>query len=183
MLRLITRLNRIGCRRHATGQWIRSSSSFQLENSDIVKNVFKHRTFNEQDGYVWHSPYEKITIPDMTTDQYVWKNVAKWSNKVAIECSVTGRKYTYAKLRDHCAALAIQLRTRFNLNQGDIVGICLNNVPGMIYFLLLDCLCYIFFYCIIFICLIEFAIAMLGAFEAGLVVTTINPNYTAGSLE
>lgn len=130
MFRLITRLNRVGCQRIASGQWIRLSSSMQLENNEFVKNIFQHRTFTEEEGYVWNSPYEKISLPDMTVDQYVWKNVAKWPNKVAIVCAVTGRKYTYAKLRDHCAALAIQLRTRFGLNHGDIVGICLYNIPG-----------------------------------------------------
>lgn len=71
------------------------------------------------------------------------------------ECGETGRKYTYAKLRDHSAAVAVRLQTKFKLKRGDVVAICLPNIP-------------------------EFAIALLGALEAGLVVTTINPIYTAG---
>lgn len=69
------------------------------------------------------------------------------------ECGVTGQKYTYAKLRDHSAALAIRLQKK--LRPGDVAAICLPNVP-------------------------DFAVSLLGVFEAGLQVTTINPIYTAG---
>lgn len=68
---------------------------------------------------------------------------------------MTGRKYTYSKLRDHSAALAVRLQQKFNLKHGEVIGICLPNIP-------------------------EYAIALLGAAEAGLVITTINPIYTAG---
>lgn len=71
-------------------------------------------------------------------------------------CGVTGQKYSYAKLRDHCAALAIRLQQKFQT--GDVAAICLPNVP-------------------------DFAIALLGIIEAGLVVTTINPMYTAGQID
>lgn len=87
--------------------------------------------YDEKDGYVMKSPYESISIPDMTIDQYFWKNMPKWQNHTAIQCGVTGRKYTYAKLRDHCAALAIRLRNNLKLEKNDIVGICLPNVPGI----------------------------------------------------
>lgn len=90
----------------------------------------KALAFSENDGYIMKSPYGSVTIPDMTIDQYVWKDMPKWQNHIAIECGHTGRKYTYAKLRDHCAALAIRLRTKLMLRKGDIVSICLPNVPG-----------------------------------------------------
>ena len=70
-------------------------------------------------------------------------------------CGETGRSFTYAKLRDHSAALAVQYQQKFHLNQGDVVAMCLPNIP-------------------------EYPIATFGAIEAGLVVTTINPIYTAG---
>lgn len=72
-------------------------------------------------------------------------------------CGITGRKYSYAKLRDHSAAFAVRLQTKFNLKHGDVVAIALPNIP-------------------------EYAIAVLGAMEAGLTITTINPIYTAGEL-
>lgn len=118
---------------------------------DLAKKSLVH---NEKDGYVMKSPYETISIPEMTIDQYFWKNMPKWQNHVAIQCGITGRKYNYAKLRDHCAALAIRLRNNLKLEKNDIVGICLPNVP-------------------------EYVIAWMGSAEASLVVTTINPWYTS----
>lgn len=71
-------------------------------------------------------------------------------------CGETGRQYTYAKLRDHSATLAVRLQQpQFNLQYGDVIAICLPNIP-------------------------EFAITSLGSIESGLVVTTVNPIYTVG---
>ena len=69
---------------------------------------------------------------------------------------MTGRNYTYKQLRDHCKATAIRLQKQYGLKRGDVVAIALPNIP-------------------------EFPIALLGAIEAGLVVTTVNPICTAGS--
>lgn len=71
-------------------------------------------------------------------------------------CGVTGQQYTYAQLRDHSAALAIRLQRKIKI--GDVAAICLPNIP-------------------------DFAIALLGVLEAGLIVTTINPIYTAGEIK
>ena len=68
---------------------------------------------------------------------------------------MTDRKYTFAELRDRCGALAVRLQTQFKLQQNDVVAVCLPNVP-------------------------EFPIATLGSVEAGLIVTSVNPTYTAG---
>lgn len=70
-------------------------------------------------------------------------------------CGITGRSYTFAKLRDHCAALAVRLENQFKLNTGDVVAVCLPNIP-------------------------EYPIAVFGSIEANLVVTPINPIYTVG---
>lgn len=42
------------------------------------------RTHTPEDGFVLNSIYEPITLPDLTIDQYVWKNVSAWHDKVAI---------------------------------------------------------------------------------------------------
>lgn len=70
-------------------------------------------------------------------------------------CGFTDRKYTYAELRDYSAAFAVRLQMQFHMKRNDVVAVCLPNIP-------------------------EFPIVTLGAFEAGLVATTINPIYTAG---
>lgn len=105
----------------------RFSSIGQSSYSELGK---KSLVFTEKDGYVMKSPFERISIPDFTVDQYVWKNMPKWQNHIAIMCGITGRKYTYARLRDRCAALAIRLRNNLKLEKNDIVAICLPNVPG-----------------------------------------------------
>lgn len=96
----------------------------------ILKDVGKCRKYTETEGYVWNSPYGPINSPGTTIDQYIWKNLTKWKNHTAIECAVSGRKYTYADLRDRCAALAINLREKLGLKQNDVVAVCLPNYPG-----------------------------------------------------
>lgn len=80
------------------------------------------------------------------------KNLLKFLFQVDV---ITGRQYTYAELRDSSAALAVRFQTKFKLGKGDVVAICLPNLP-------------------------EYPGAVLGAIEAGLTVTTVNPIYTAG---
>lgn len=53
------------------------------------------------------------------------------------------------------AALAVRLQSKFKLQKGDVIAIVLPNVP-------------------------EYAVIVLGAMEAGLTITTVNPIYTAG---
>lgn len=98
-----------------------------VDLSNLLEKCLSH---NETNGYVMRSPYGSVSVPNMTLDQYVWRNVSSWQNHIAIECGFTKRKYTYAKLRDHCAALAIRLRHTLKLQANDIVAICLPNVPG-----------------------------------------------------
>jgi len=68
---------------------------------------------------------------------------------------ITDRQYTFAQMRDASAAFAVRLQTKFNLQKPDVLAICLPNLP-------------------------EYPIATLGAIEAGLTVTTVNPVYTPG---
>lgn len=140
----IIRNNRLGL------LW-RQSSKGRPSLSDLTKSAL---VYKENDGYTMKSPYEPISLPDLTVDQYVFKNHVKWQNHVAIVCGTTGRKYTYAKLRDHCAALAIRLRRNLKLEKNDIVAICLPNIP-------------------------EYPIAWLGSTEASLITTTVNPMFNS----
>lgn len=74
------------------------------------------------------------------------------------KCGETGRQYTYAELRDNSSALAVRLQTQFGLKQGDVLAICLPNIP-------------------------EFAIVALASFEAGVIATSVNPIYTPGNCQ
>lgn len=111
-----------------TFNYQRSLTSSSFDN--ILKDVNKYRKHTESDGYVWNSIYGPIEAPNTTIDQYIWGNSEKWKNHVAVECGVTGRKYTYADLRDRCAALTINLREKLGLKHNDIIAICLPNCPG-----------------------------------------------------
>lgn len=114
----------------------------------ILQSARKCLVNCEKNGYIMKSPYESKEVPETTVDRHIWDNISKWPNHVAIECSTTGRKYTYAKLRDYSAALAIRLRANLKLNKDDIVAICLPNVPGSlrihIKFVLLKLSCKLF---------------------------------------
>lgn len=72
-------------------------------------------------------------------------------------CSETGRNYTYYETHQKSKALARFLRKSLNVQLGDTVGVVLPNIP-------------------------EYLIVLLGALEAGLRVTTVNPLYTASKL-
>lgn len=121
----------------------------------LSESMAPFRNHTVDGGFAWTSRYGQIDASDLSLDEYVWKNVAKWQDKVAIVCGITGRKYSYGRLRDHCAAVAYRLRNDFNLKTGDVVAISMTNIP-------------------------EYAIVALGALEAGLTLTTINPAYTPG---
>lgn len=71
-------------------------------------------------------------------------------------CSATNRSYTYAQCRKMCYNLARSLRGRLGLQRGEVIAIILPNTP-------------------------EYPVALLGALEAGLIITTVNPIYTAGN--
>lgn len=39
--------------------------------------------FPAEHGLVRNSPYENISIPNLTLDQYVWNNFREWETKIA----------------------------------------------------------------------------------------------------
>lgn len=134
-----------------------STAELQPNNPllDAYQSFFTH---NPVEGYIRNSPYDVVTTPNLALDQYVWQNVSKWPNHIATVCGITGRSYTYSRLRDHSAALSIRLHSKLKFEIGDVIAVCLSNIP-------------------------EFPIAALGAIEAGLIVTTINPIYTSSEIQ
>jgi 4-coumarate--CoA ligase len=70
-------------------------------------------------------------------------------------CFDTGKRYTFQQIYHKSWSLAAVLRQKFQLQVGDTVAVILPNVP-------------------------DFPVAFLGAIQAGLVVTTVNPFYTPG---
>ncbi|XKL61507.1 hypothetical protein PGB90_008564 [Kerria lacca] len=105
----------------------------------------------------------KSSFPDIseldrrvTIDKYIWQNVDNWKNHIAIDCAVTGQKYTYSQLRVLCENFAESLLKQ-GFRPGDILSVMLPNMP-------------------------DYAVIVLGAIEAGLVVSPMNPIYTSYEL-
>ncbi|XP_069685502.1 uncharacterized protein [Periplaneta americana] len=99
------------------------------------------------------SPLPDVRIPNVSIPEYIWEKIDLWPDKVAYECAITGRRYRYAEARELCRRFAASLH-RIGLQPGDCLAIIMSNN-------------------------IEWPIVLFGAIEAGLVVTTINPTYTA----
>lgn len=72
---------------------------------------------------------------------------------VVQECGLTGRKYTYDKVRDLSRRFGSAL-VRMGFKKGEVLGLVLPNLP-------------------------EFPIMLFGAAGVGMPVTTVNPIYTA----
>jgi 4-coumarate--CoA ligase len=70
-------------------------------------------------------------------------------------CFDTRKRYTFQQIYHKSWSLAAVLRQKFQLQVGDTVAVILPNVP-------------------------DFPVVFLGAIQAGLVVTTVNPFYTPG---
>lgn len=61
----------------------------QRRNLSTKQQQQKKEFLSDQDaypseaGYVRSSPYESITIPNLTIDQFVWNNFRDWETKIA----------------------------------------------------------------------------------------------------
>ncbi|KAK4887094.1 hypothetical protein RN001_003365 [Aquatica leii] len=103
------------------------------------------------------SPHGNIDIPNTTLPEFIFESFDKFPNEIAVECSQTGKKYTYDDIRIKSNNFNKNIRKKLKLNKGDVVGIILPNVP-------------------------DYPICLLGSIQAGLTVTIINPFYTADEI-
>ncbi|XP_049875375.1 uncharacterized protein LOC126373311 isoform X2 [Pectinophora gossypiella] len=108
--------------------------------------------------HVVTSPYKDVVIPDWTMNEHVWMNSGKWANKTALICGVTNRSYTYNQLYKYSRTFAANLRTKLKVRTGDVICVMMHNSP-------------------------EYGVVVLGTFEAGAELTTVNPIYTAHELQ
>lgn len=130
-----------------------SSNIIRISSFNKISTASKAQIIDGNNGErIYTSPYGDIDLPSLTVQDYVWKNMNKWPERIAVECGITGRKYTYAQARDKANCIAKSLKN-MGLQDGDVVAIILPNLP-------------------------ESPISFLGILEAGLVVTTVNPMYT-----
>jgi len=118
-----------------------------LTRNDLSQPV-RYRT----ESKVIRSPFTDVQIPENLIDEFVWSGLERWSDKDALVCGMTNRKFTYYEIRQACKRFAASLKKR-GASSGQVLAVLLPNVP-------------------------EYAIVSLGAIEADLIVTMINPIYT-----
>lgn len=128
--------------------------SIKLFNSVIASNASSCRDKSN----IIHSFLPTAEIPDVSLAEHVFENFGKFPHKVAVECVLTGKKFTYEQIRTKSRNLNKALRKKLKLGKGDVVAILLPNVP-------------------------EYPIAVLGALQAALTATTINPLYTPDEIK
>ncbi|KAK3856015.1 hypothetical protein Pcinc_037619 [Petrolisthes cinctipes] len=95
----------------------------------------------------------EIDTPKGNVASYILENASQWSTHTALECSITGRSYTYSQLVDRVAKFGGVLQ-KMGIGQGDRVGV-----------MMLNCL--------------EYPIVFLGTLFIGAVPAVYNSSYTA----
>ncbi|XP_057379390.1 uncharacterized protein LOC130701426 [Daphnia carinata] len=98
------------------------------------------------------SPFRDCKLHDMSMVQKLFESASRWPSKIAMECGITGRKYSYEMMRQLIRRFGSAL-TRMGFQKGEVFAIISPNVP-------------------------EFPIALFGASGAGMPVSLVNPTYT-----
>ncbi|XP_028142622.1 uncharacterized protein LOC114336452 isoform X2 [Diabrotica virgifera virgifera] len=98
-----------------------------------------------------------ISIPTVTLSEFVFEKAEKFNKYTAFISGTTGRSYTFEQIRIKSRNFSKVLREKFKLKDGDVIAMFLPNVP-------------------------EYVICFLGSLEARLIVTTMNPMYTADEI-
>ncbi|XP_042864137.1 4-coumarate--CoA ligase-like [Penaeus japonicus] len=125
----------------------------QISRSRIL-GKYLHTTAAGQN--IVTSPIPDIELPSGNLTSLILNKVTKWGHHTASECSVTGRRYTYSQLVDGASKWAGML-SKMGMKKGDVLAVVMPNCP-------------------------EYPIVLLGTLMAGVVVTTVNSNYTAGEI-
>ncbi|KAJ3657495.1 hypothetical protein Zmor_009291 [Zophobas morio] len=112
-----------------------------------------HRKLSNLPPNVLYSDLPDVSIPKLSTPEFIFEKCTRYEHLTAVECGLTGRKYTYGDLLKKSMNLSRHLRKNLGFKEGDVVAILLPNIP-------------------------EYPLVVLGVQHAGLVVTTLNPVYT-----
>jgi len=105
----------------------------------------------EEEKFIVRSPWSDVEIPEMNVADYVWEDVDKFADNVALVCGMTGRSYTYEMAHGMSRKFGSALK-RLGAKKGDVLAMIVPNIP-------------------------EFPIAFFGAAGVGVTLTTINPTY------
>ncbi|XP_012538740.2 4-coumarate--CoA ligase 1 [Monomorium pharaonis] len=99
----------------------------------------------------------EASYPETLIHEFVWNDIENYPNHIALECGVSGKKYTFAQAKDATSYIGRSLRN-MGLKQGDVVALVAPNLPDTV-------------------------LGFLGSLSGGLVVTTVNPLYTAEEIQ
>ncbi|XP_067207404.1 uncharacterized protein [Linepithema humile] len=99
---------------------------------------------------------DNISYPETLLNEFIWHNSESYSDHIALECGVNGKKYTYAQAKDATSYIGRSLRN-MGLKKGDMVALVAPNYPDTV----LGCL---------------------GILSGELIVTTMNPHLTADEM-
>ncbi|KAK5643729.1 hypothetical protein RI129_007574 [Pyrocoelia pectoralis] len=124
-----------------------------LRGNSFFGKGFKYLFVTRYNSGVIRSSFPDIDIPNITIPEYIFRNFTKFPHKIAVECNLTGKRYTFEEVFVKSRNLNRSLRNKLNLKPGDIVALLLPNIP-------------------------EYPICILGALMANLKVTAMNPNHT-----
>jgi len=117
-----------------------AASSVNLSSERINDNVV-------------YSRHEDCNLHNLTVVQRFFEQASLYPKAVAVECGLTGRKYSYDQVRVLTRRFGSAL-VRMGFKRGEVLGLVLPNIP-------------------------EFPIALFGGAGIGMPVTTVNPIYTA----
>ncbi|KAF5302850.1 hypothetical protein FQA39_LY02030 [Lamprigera yunnana] len=128
----------------------------------ILRSIFKHykeieKTSCRQNSNIVRSPFTNVEVPNSPLPDFIFESFGKFPNEIAVECCLTGKNYTFDEIRIKSHNFNTNLRNKLKLKKSDIVAVILPNLP-------------------------DFPICVLGAMQAGLIVTNINPRFTAGEI-
>ena len=123
----------------------------------VVNLLARGRLLSSQaSGGVVPCDLEDISIPSLSWSDLCWSNLSRFSRNTALVDGVSGRSYSLGEARDLARRVGSGL-LRSGLEKGNVVAALLPNMP-------------------------EYPVLFMGAAEAGLVLTTLNPLYTAGEI-
>jgi acyl-CoA synthetase (AMP-forming)/AMP-acid ligase II len=105
---------------------------------------------------IFRSPYPDIEIPDVSLTDFVLRHAGRLADKPALIDASSGYALTYGQLASGVRAVAAGLWRR-GLRKGDVVAIFAPSSP-------------------------DYAVAFYGVASVGGIVTTVNPQVTAGEL-
>ncbi|GAB1860530.1 Probable 4-coumarate--CoA ligase 1 [Camponotus japonicus] len=97
-----------------------------------------------------------ISYPETLVHEFIWNNIENYPDHVALECAISGKKYTFAQAKDATNYIGRSLRN-IGLKEGDVIALVAPNFPDTV-------------------------LGFLGGLSGGFIVTPMNPYYTVDEM-